>query len=128
MQIIEDHPFQLEILAALFSCQPGIKVEACLSAADVAARCLAQSSDLVLMIQFIQFLSGLADPPRLALMSVAEGRILASSKLTAQSPGVNVVAVLRKPVQASEVAALLADLISFPPAPAPTGVPTRRRT
>lgn len=82
-----------------------------------------QSSDLVLSnikipamnaIQFIQFLSGLADPPRLALMSVAEGRILASAKLTAQSPGVNVVAVLRKPVQASEVAALLADLISFP--------------
>ncbi len=120
--IVEDHPFQLEILADLFSSRPGIEVETCLCACDAGARCVAQAYDLVVSdlqmpgmdgIQFIQLLSALPHPPLLALVSVDRGRMLASARLAAQSLGLNVVGVLRKPVQASEVVELLDELASI---------------
>lgn len=124
--IVEDHPFQLEILADLFSSRAGVEVEACLSADDAAARCRTTAYDLVVSdlkmpgmdgIQFIQLLSGLPHPPLLALVSVDRGRMLASARLAAQSLGLNVVGVLRKPVQASEVADLLDELVSVQQSP-----------
>lgn len=119
--IVEDHPYQLQVLVDLFSSQPGVEVEACSSAGEAAVRCLSRHYDLVVSdlkmpgmdgIQFIQRLSALPHPPPIALVSTERGRMLASARLAAQSLGLSVVGVLRKPVQAASIALLLEDLAS----------------
>lgn len=104
-----------------FAGHPGVEVEVCLSAEDAASRCLSQAYDLVVSdlqmpgmdgIQFIQALSAMPNGPLLALVSVDQGRMLASAKLAAQSFGLKVLGVLHKPVHASEVDDLLRRLSS----------------
>lgn len=119
--IVDDHPFQLQVMANLFAGHPGVEVEVCLSAEDAASRCLSQAYDLVVSdlqmpgmdgIQFIQALSAMPNGPLLALVSVDQGRMLTSAKLAAQSFGLKVLGVLHKPVHASEVDDLLRRLSS----------------
>jgi len=117
--ILEDQPFQRGFLVNLFTANPGVQVDACENVDAAIALCACNAYDLVVSdllmpgqdgIQFIQALGAQARGPRLAVVSAAPRRMMASVKLMAESLGLAVVGMLSKPVAASDVDALLKAL------------------
>ncbi|WP_414496042.1 EAL domain-containing protein [Stenotrophomonas maltophilia] len=123
--ILEDQPFQRGFLANLFSSREGVQVDACEDVEAAIALCACQSYDLVVSdllmpgqdgIQFIQALAAQPRPPRLAVVSAASRRMMASARLMAESLGLDVVGLLPKPVAVADVDNLFNALAQSRPA------------
>lgn len=105
--IVEDHPFQSRLLAALFESVGGFVVDVAWDGASALQRLAAAPVDLLLTdlmmphmdgIQLIQALARVPCPPALALMSAASRRMLTGAGQVAKNLGLNVVGLLPKPL------------------------------
>lgn len=119
--ILEDQPVHLGFLANLFNAAGGVRTDVSSDGVEALELCSHRSYDLVVTdpmmcgvdgIQFIQGLAASEHKPALALVSFAPQRMMASVRLMAESLGLNVLAVLPKPVSPGDVDDLLAMLDS----------------
>ncbi|WP_440975926.1 EAL domain-containing response regulator [Pseudoxanthomonas winnipegensis] len=130
--ILENGPSPRGQLANLLGNRAGVQVETCEDVDAAVALCACRSYDLVLSdllmpgrdgIQFIQALAEQPRPPRLAVVSAAPRRMMTSARLMAESLGLDVIALLSKPVAENDVEALFEALAQDRPAAATASPP-----
>lgn len=114
--IVEDHHFQREYLKSMFKEEGVHRIEIAGDGHEALQWLDKQDFDLVLSdlmmpeldgVQFIQQLSQLKKPPRLALMSSASRRMLGSACTVAQMLGIQVVDTISKPALPASIKDLI---------------------